>query len=199
MLQKFAKYLVPTLVLGLLIACGAPAANSGATTTESTSGGKAAPSAGAINLILGAYTTPREAYAELIPVFQVQWKEKTGQDVTFEQSYLGSGARSRAIVEGFEADITALSLEADIERIVKAGLITHDWKSGPTKGMVSTSVVAFAVRKGNPKGIQDWADLGPARPGNSDPEPQDQRRCDVEYPFPLWRSAARLCRRRGQR
>jgi len=156
MLQKFAKYLVPMLVLSLLVACGAPAANSGATTTESASGG-------AINVILGAYTTPREAYAQLIPIFQAQWKEKTGQDVTFEQSYLGSGAQSRAIVEGFEADITALSLEADIDRIVKAGLITHDWKSGPTKGMVSTSVVAFAVRKGNPQGIQDWADLAQPR------------------------------------
>lgn len=159
MVQKFAKYLIPMLVFALLVACGAPAADSGATATESTSAEAAAPSTGAINLILGAYTTPREAYAELIPVFQAQWKEKTGQDVTFEESYLGSGAQSRAIVEGFEADITALSLEADIDRIVKAGLITHDWKSGPTKGMVSTSVVAFAVRKGNPKAIQDWADL----------------------------------------
>ena len=66
-------------------------------------------------------------------------------------------------MEGFEADIAALSLEADINRIQKAGLITHDWKSGPYKGMVSDSIVSFAVRPGNPKGIQDWADL--AQPG----------------------------------
>jgi sulfate transport system substrate-binding protein len=112
---------------------------------------------------LGAYTTPREAYQELIPIFQKQWKEKTGQDVTFEESYLGSGAQSRAIVEGFEADIAALSLAADIDRIEKAGLITHDWESGSYKGMVSDSIVSFAVRPGNPKGIQDWADL--AQPG----------------------------------
>ena len=77
--------------------------------------------------------------------------------------YLGSGAQSRAIVEGFEADVAALSLEADINRIEKAGLITQDWKDGPTKGMVSDSVVVFAVRPGNPKGIKDWADL--AKPG----------------------------------
>ncbi len=69
MLQKFTKYLLPIIVLGLLVACGAPAADSGATTTESTSAAAAAPSSGAVNLILGAYTTPREAYAELIPVF----------------------------------------------------------------------------------------------------------------------------------
>jgi sulfate/thiosulfate-binding protein len=116
-----------------------------------------------VKLILGAYTTPREAYQELIPIFQKQWKEKTGQDVVFEESYLGSGAQSRAIVEGFEADIAALSLAADIDRIEKAGLITHDWESGPYKGMVSNSIVSFAVRPGNPKGIQDWADL--AEPG----------------------------------
>lgn len=115
-----------------------------------------------VTLILGAYTTPREAYGEIIPLFQAKWKEETGQNVVFEESYLGSGAQSRAIVEGFEADIAALSLEADIIRIEDAGLITHDWRSEPYGGMVSTSVVAFAVRAGNPKNIHDWADLGQA-------------------------------------
>ena len=100
---------------------------------------------------------------ELIPMFAAQWKEKTGQEVTFEESYLGSGAQSRAIVEGFEADIAALSLDGDIKKIADAGLITHDWHTSPYNGMVSTSVVAFAVRKGNPKNIHDWADL--AQPG----------------------------------
>src|SRR6185369_11125308 len=56
-----------------------------------------------------------------------------------------------------------LSLEADITNIAKAGLIKHDWTATPTKGMISDSVVAFAVRKGNPKGIKDWADL--VKPG----------------------------------
>jgi sulfate transport system substrate-binding protein len=114
---------------------------------------------GEMKLILAAYTTPREAYRELIPIFQQQWKEQTGQTVTFEESYQGSGAQSRAVAEGFEADIVALSLEADINRLEDAGLITHDWRSKPFGGMVSTSVVAFAVREGNPKNIQDWADL----------------------------------------
>ena len=116
-----------------------------------------------VKLILGAYTTPREAYGELLPLFAADWKEKTGQTVTFEESYLGSGAQSRAVVEGFEADVVALSLEADITRIVNAGLITHDWKTEQNGGIVSDSLVAFAVRAGNPKGIRDWADL--AQPG----------------------------------
>jgi len=112
-----------------------------------------------ITLILGAYTTPREAYSQIIPLFQEYWLEKTGQTVTFEESYLGSGAQSRAVVEGFEADVVALSLEADVNRIQEAGLITHDWKQGEYKGIVTTSVVSFAVREGNPKNIQDWIDL----------------------------------------
>lgn len=161
MLQRSFKFLLLVVVLGLVAACAPVAGNNTSGSTGSSDAGSA--SAGAVTLTLGAYTTPREAYAELIPIFQAQWKEQAGQDVTFEESYLGSGAQSRAIVEGFEADVAALSLEADITRIVDAGLITHDWKSGPTKGMVSDSVVAFAVRKGNPKGIKDWADL--AQPG----------------------------------
>lgn len=116
-----------------------------------------------VKLILGAYTTPREAYSQIIPLFQAYWLEETGQNVVFEESYLGSGAQSRAVINGFEADVVALSLEADVIRIQEAGLITHDWKEGDYEGMVTTSVVAFAVREGNPAGIEDWEDL--AQPG----------------------------------
>jgi sulfate/thiosulfate transport system substrate-binding protein len=155
---RILKYVVLFVFVFVLAAC----ANQPAATVDPISEPGSAQGE-AIKLTLGAYTTPREAYQELIPLFQKQWKEKTGQDVVFEESYLGSGAQSRAIVEGFEADIAALSLEADVNRIQEAGLITHDWKSGPTKGMVSDSIVSFAVRDGNPQGILDWADLG--KPG----------------------------------
>jgi sulfate/thiosulfate transport system substrate-binding protein len=150
------KYFALLIVLtSLLAACGGA--------TGGAAPGPTAASSGSTTLILGAYTTPREAYAKLIPIFKDQWKKQTGQDLEFQESYQGSGAQSRAIVEGFEADIAALSLEADIDRIAKAGLITNDWKAGTYKGMISDSVVSFAVRKGNPKGIKDWADL--AKPG----------------------------------
>lgn len=158
--KLFSTLLLATLFAGILAGCAGSATPAGSGAAPAAS---AAPSGGEVKLTLGAYTTPREAYQELLPIFAKQWKDKTGQTVTFEESYLGSGAQSRAIVEGFEADIAALSLEADITRIQDAGLITHDWKSGPTKGMVSDSIVVFAVRKGNPKGIHDWADL--AKPG----------------------------------
>jgi sulfate transport system substrate-binding protein len=115
---------------------------------------------GKVTLILGAYTTPREAYGKaILPAFREHWKQKTGQDVEFQESYQGSGAQSRAIVGGFEADIAALSLEADIDKIADAGLITHDWRAGPHGGMVSNSIAVIAVRSGNPKRIRDWGDL----------------------------------------
>src|SRR6185503_20823405 len=101
-----------------------------------------------VTLILGAYTTPREAYGKaIIPAFQKYWKEKTGQDVEFQESYQASGTQSRAIIGGFEADVAALSLQGDIDRIAEAGLITHDWKSKPNRGMISDSIVVIAVRQ----------------------------------------------------
>jgi len=119
------------------------------------------PSGPVRTLTLGAYTTPREAYGKaIIPAFQRHWREQTGEEVRFEESYLGSGAQARAIVGGFEADVAALSLEADVETIAKAGLIQRDWRAGPHQGMVTRSIVVIAVRAGNPKGIRDWEDLG---------------------------------------
>lgn len=111
-------------------------------------------------LILGAYTVPKEAYQkDIIPAFQQYWKTKTCREVMFEQSYIGSGAQSRAIAGGFEADIAALSLEGDIDQIVKAGLITHDWKNCLWNRFITRSVVVIGFRPGNPKNIRDWADL----------------------------------------
>jgi sulfate/thiosulfate transport system substrate-binding protein len=111
-------------------------------------------------LTLGAYTTPREAYGKaVIPAFQAYWRDKTGEEVRFEESYLGSGAQARVIVSGFEADVAALSLEADVDTIARAGLITHDWRAGPHQGMITRSIVVIAVPAGNPQSIHDWDDL----------------------------------------
>ncbi len=142
-MKTLLKFFLLTLILSLtLVACGGDSRNENE-----------------VNLILGAYTTPREAYRIIIPLFQEYWLNETGQTVTFEESYLGSGAQSRAVIDGFEADIVALSLEADVNRIQEAGLLTHDWKAGPYNGIVTTSIVSFAVRAGNPLAIKDWNDL----------------------------------------
>ena len=79
-------------------------------------GGSSSKNGNRITLILGGYTTPREAYGKaVIPAFQQYWKQKTGQDIEFQESYQGSGAQSRAIVGGFEADVAALLRAARID------------------------------------------------------------------------------------
>jgi sulfate transport system substrate-binding protein len=107
-------------------------------------------------LTLVAYSTPREAYEAIIPLFQ---QTPEGQGVKFETSYGGSGDQSRAVEGGLPADVVAFSLEPDVTRLVKAGLVADDWNQDEYKGMVTDSVVVLAVRKDNPKAIKGWADL----------------------------------------
>ncbi len=108
------------------------------------------------NLTLVAYSTPEEAYRELIPAFS---KTPEGEGVGFDQSYAASGEQSRAVEGGLPADVVEFSLEPDITRLVDAGLVDEDWNQNEHKGMVTDSVVVFMVRKGNPKNIQTWDDL----------------------------------------
>jgi sulfate transport system substrate-binding protein len=107
-------------------------------------------------LTLVAYSTPREAYEEIIPAFQ---KTAAGGGVSFDQSYGASGEQSRAIEAGLPGDVVAFSLEPDVTRLVEAGLVEEDWASDEFDGMVTDSVVVFAVRKGNPEEIRTWDDL----------------------------------------
>ena len=117
----------------------------------------AAPARGAdVKLSLVAYSTPREAYGALIPLFQ---KTPDGDGVSFTQSFGASGDQTRAIKAGLEADIAALSLAPDMDELVKAGLVDAKWKKQSYKGMVTDSLVVFVVRPGNPKKIKSWNDL----------------------------------------
>lgn len=116
------------------------------------------------DLTIAIYSVPKEAYENrLIPAFKQQWKRRTGQELRVRTSYGASGAQARAIIGGFEADVAALSVEGDLDQVAKAGLLTHDWRKAPDRGNVTASVVAFGVRKSNPKGIQTWEDL--TKPG----------------------------------
>ena len=157
----------PALLLALcaVIGCGGGAREPQSGESKGTTPAAAEePSGGATALTLGAYTTPREAYGKaILPAFRKHWQDKTGKTVEFRESYLASGAQARAIISGFEADVAALSLEPDLEKIREAGLIKHDYKAGEGRGMVSQSVVVIGVRKGNPKNIEGWDDL--AKPG----------------------------------
>lgn len=111
-------------------------------------------------LTISAFSVVREAYDNaILPAFSSWYRERTGKSVEVEASYGASGAQSRAVVEGFEADVVVFSMADDVERLRRSGLITHDYTAVPYAGLVSHSIVAFGVRPGNPKGIHDWADL----------------------------------------
>lgn len=131
--------------------------NSGSTSNSNTKSNKT------VTLTIGGYSTIKDEFEAIFPLFQKEWKKKTGETVEFKESYQGSGAQALNITNGFEADIAALSLEGDINKIQKAGLITHDWKSAPHAGIITKSIAVFGVRDGNPKSIKDWSDL--TKPG----------------------------------
>jgi sulfate/thiosulfate transport system substrate-binding protein len=139
--------------LGLLLGLGAlAAAGCGGSSTASGGGG----GGDGAKLTLVAYSTPEEAYKELIPAFN---KTSEGKGVSFDQSYASSGEQSRAVEGGLPADVVEFSLEPDITRLVDAGLVDADWNQNEHDGFVTDSVVAFIVRKGNPKNIKTWDDL----------------------------------------
>jgi sulfate/thiosulfate transport system substrate-binding protein len=137
--------------LALLAAIPAIAACGSAASGSNGGGGK---------LSLVAYSTPKEAYAALIPAFN---KTTAGKGVSFTQSFGPSGDQARAVQSGLPADVVALSLAPDVNKLVDAKKVAAGWDKGPAHGFVTNSVVVFAVRKGNPKGIKTWDDL--TKPG----------------------------------
>jgi sulfate transport system substrate-binding protein len=127
------------------------------------SGGKSSPDAVQITNV--SYDPTRELYEAINPAFASYWKQKTGKTVTFRMSHGGSGKQSRAIIDGLDADVATLALAYDIDAIAdKAKLLPTDWqKALPDNSSPYTSTIVLLVRKGNPKGVHDWADL--VKPG----------------------------------
>jgi sulfate/thiosulfate transport system substrate-binding protein len=112
------------------------------------------------HLSLVAYSTPAGAFAKIIPAFQAT---PAGSGVSFDQSYGPAESQVRAIEAGLPADVVDLSLEPNVTELVAAGLVDADWNENAHHGFVTRSVVAFAVRAGNPKHIRTWDDL--VKPG----------------------------------
>lgn len=114
-----------------------------------------------INLLNVSYDPTRELYREFNAAFAKHWQEKTGDKVNVDQSHGGSGAQSRAVIDGLRADVVTLALAGDIDPIAKIGkLLPTDWvKNLPDNSAPYTSTIVFLVRKGNPKNIKDWDDL----------------------------------------
>ena len=138
------------LLLALLVAAAVTGACGGAEDSN-TAGGAAGET-----LSLVAYSTPEVVYDEIIPDFQ---KSPAGEGIRFKTSFGASGEQSRAVEAGLPADVVSFSVEPDMTRLVDAGLVQKGWKNTETNGLVTTSLVSFVVRKGNPKNIRSWEDL----------------------------------------
>lgn len=150
-LPMFSALLATSLVVA---GCG------GASDSKDGGGGGATASSGKATLSLVAYSTPQVVYDEIIPKFN---KTADGKGIGFKESFGASGDQSRAVEAGQKADVVSFSTEPDMTRLVKAGLVAKDWDKTADKGLVTTSLVSFIVRKGNPKHIKTWADL--VKPG----------------------------------
>ncbi|MBN7574194.1 sulfate ABC transporter substrate-binding protein [Clostridium beijerinckii] len=136
-----------TLITGAFVGCG----------KQGTSGDN---SKKPVELLNVSYDPTRELYTKFNESFTKYWKEKTGQDVTIDQSHGGSGSQAQAVMGGLDADIVTLALGYDIDAISKTGLLDSDWQSRFKENSAPyTSTIVFLVRKGNPKNIKDWDDL----------------------------------------
>ncbi|MEI8341375.1 MAG: sulfate ABC transporter substrate-binding protein [Verrucomicrobiota bacterium] len=120
--------------------------------------------AAAVQLLNVSYDPTRELYQEFNTAFAKDWKSKTGDDVTLQQSHGGSGKQARAVADGLDADVVTLALGYDIDILADKGLVDKEWqKALPDNSSPYTSTIVLLVRKGNPKGIKDWDDL--VKPG----------------------------------
>jgi len=118
------------------------------------------------SLLNVSYDPTRELYQDIDAAFIAQWKAKTGQTLTINQSHGGSGKQARSVIDGINADVVTLALAYDIDAIADKGLIDKGWQNRlPYNSTPFASTIVFLVRKGNPKHIEDWDDL--IRPGVS--------------------------------
>jgi len=114
-----------------------------------------------LHLLNVSYDPTRELYEQYNQLFADYWNKKTGDTVTIDQSHGGSGKQAQAVIDGLDADVVTLALQGDIDAIAKkSGKIDPDWRKAlPDNSTPYTSTIIFLVRKGNPKGIQDWGDI----------------------------------------
>lgn len=139
-----------TVASGVLAGCGGNSGSSSSEAEQTTS----------VTITNVSYDPTRELYEAYNQLFHDYYLDKTGIDVTVEQSHGGSGGQSRSVVEGAAADVVTLALEHDITAIEEAGLIDPGWLSEfSLDSSPYVSSIVLLVRAGNPKGIKDWDDL----------------------------------------
>ncbi len=112
-------------------------------------------------LINVSYDPTRELYREYNEAFSAWWQEQGNEPVTIQVTHGGSGSQARTVIDGLDADVVTLALEADINAIAEqSGKIAPDWRGTlDNNNAPYTSTIVFLVRKGNPKNLTDWGDL----------------------------------------
>lgn len=117
-------------------------------------------------LLNASFDVARPFYKAYNAAFAAEWKRRTGIEPKLNVSHGGSAKQARSVIDGLEADVVTMNSPLDIDAIAARGLIAQDWPSRfPHAASPSWSAILFVVRKGNPKGIRDWADL--VKPGVS--------------------------------
>jgi sulfate/thiosulfate-binding protein len=158
MLKKFIITLLSLTMLVWVAGCSNQTSKSGAQTGKTET--KAQTAKQPVELLNVSYDPTREFYTEYNKSFAAHWEKQTGQKVTIKQSHGGSGAQSRSVIDGLEADVVTLALAYDIDAIAQAGKLPVNWQQRlASNSSPYTSTIVFLVRKGNPKGIKDWNDL----------------------------------------
>src|SRR5690349_21173399 len=99
--------------------------------------------ASAVKLSLVAYAVPKVGFDLVIPAFNAT---PEGEGVTFSQSYGASGDQSRKVESGLPTDVVNFSVEPDVTRLVKAGLVDESWNQNEHKGIPFGSVVTIVTR-----------------------------------------------------
>ncbi|NDI85832.1 sulfate ABC transporter substrate-binding protein [Undibacterium crateris] len=123
------------------------------------------PSAYANSSILNAsYDVTRELFKDINPAFVADWKKKTGETASINQSHGGSSKQARSVIDGLEASVVTMNQANDIDILAEKGLIPATWsKAFPNNAAPFYSTMVFLTRKGNPLQIKSWEDLG--KPG----------------------------------
>ncbi|MEP6787250.1 MAG: sulfate ABC transporter substrate-binding protein [Acidobacteriota bacterium] len=126
--------------------------------------GPPAENSGTQTITVYGFSIMKEALdKEIYPAFKAKWKREHGTDVEFASSFAGSETVVNQILQGAPADVAILSIDRDAQRLFDAKATTVDWHAYPNKGIINKTPFVILVRKGNPKGIQDFPDLG--KPG----------------------------------
>ncbi len=120
-----------------------------------------------VTLLNVSYDVAREFYKDYDAAFIAHWKESGGEALVINQSHGGSSKQARSVLDGLEADVITMNQATDIDILADRGaLLPANWATRlPNNSAPTTSVPVILVKKGNPKGLHDWADLG--RPGVS--------------------------------